>query len=239
MRNSANQFLQKVSQPALQFEIATVGSGVLRDEDDLLHTFARQLAGIVQDIPQWTADGGTFDEWDGAKGAQAVAAIPDLKIGTATLHRCTNDTVFVRADAALLGNVIDWLVRPGFAFMNDREDVHPAAGAQETVNAGDLAQKVLPITLAEAAGSDEQLTFALGASGFLQGLQGFLASGGDETAGVNDEDIRLGGILHLNDAGAVEQLGHGTRVDAVLGAAKGEEVEFFGSRFGHWTGNCT
>ena len=63
-----------------------------------------------------------------------------------------------------------------------------------------------------------------------------LLGGVDEGAGVDDQDVGVGGVGCNLGAGEVEQAHHDFRVDEVFGAAEGDEADLDRRFGGDWKG---
>src|SRR3990172_5211081 len=89
--------------------------------------------------------------------------------------------------AALVGLVLA-------EYLGDPRDL---AGSDKEVYLGQFFGKLLRIPLREAAGDDQffNFSFFLETSDFEDGVKGFRLGRFDETAGVHQHDICIGGLL--------------------------------------------
>ena len=112
------------------------------------------------------------------------------------------------------------------------EDRLKLAGADDRVDLGDAGADLVTIALDEAAGDDEALRAAAVGDLVLHhledGVHGLLLGGIDEGAGVDDDDVGVGGGLGQRGAVVVDQAHHDLGVDEVLGAAEGDEADLGG-----------
>ena len=89
-----------------------------------------------------------------------------------------------------------------------------------------LALEVCGVALREAAGDHELLAAALLMSRHLEdGIDGLFFGGVDEPTSVDDDDVRLIRSRSWDVAGDPGHPEHDLGVDAVLGAAEGDEVD--------------
>ncbi len=102
------------------------------------------------------------------------------------------------------------------------------AGADHSVDLGDVGADFVAVTLDQAAGYDEALGAAavgdLVLNHLEDGVDGFLLGGVDEGAGVDDEDVGVFGAGGELGTAAMEQAHHDLGVNEVLGAAKRDEA---------------
>jgi hypothetical protein len=80
------------------------------------------------------------------------------------------------------------------------------------------------MALGEAPRSDEQLPSSLGLGQLPQGAEGLLLGDVNESAGVDDEDVRCRWMSRGSIASLLEQPAHSFGVYGVLAAAQGEQV---------------
>ena len=100
--------------------------------------------------------------------------------------------------------------------------------AHERVHLRHERGQVVAKALREAAGDDERLaavTRLADLRGFEDGIHAFLLRGVDERAGVDDDGVRLGGVIDDFDAGFQQRAEHDFGVHQVLGAAEGDESD--------------
>ena len=104
------------------------------------------------------------------------------------------------------------------------------ANADNGIDLGDLLNDLLLVALSQAAGHNdlEVRILLLVLAGHQDILDSFSLSGLDEAAGVDDDNVSLGGVSHgsvaVLDEGVAEYVG----VDLVLRAAEGDNGNF------HW-----
>jgi hypothetical protein len=86
------------------------------------------------------------------------------------------------------------------------------------------------VALGHAAGDDELLALLAGGglavAHLVDGFESLVLRGVDEGAGVDDDDVRLGGVGGHGHPGLGQVADHDLGVDQVLGAAKGDEAYF-------------
>ena len=98
----------------------------------------------------------------------------------------------------------EWLgARAAADAVDEIDDVHPAAGADDAVEAGHFGGQLRAPQLREAAGGDELLALLLGACQFAQAVDAFVAGGADEAARIDDEHVRLPRFFDAAVAGFV------------------------------------
>ncbi len=118
------------------------------------------------------------------------------------------------------------------------QDAFELAGADDGVDLGDVFADLVAVALDEAAGDDDALGFA--AVGLLvldhleDGVDGLLLGGVDEGAGVDDDDLGVGGVGGELCAVVVEEAHHDLGVDEVFGAAEGDEADLGAGAGGGW-----
>ena len=110
---------------------------------------------------------------------------------------------------------------------DDLHNVHPATGAQDAVNAGNLLRDLGAVALGQAAGRDQELVGAFGFGQRTQHVERFLARRADKSARVDDQHAGLLGRFYEPIAILFQQLGHRVGVDRVLCAAERGQVESF------------
>ena len=104
------------------------------------------------------------------------------------------------------------------------------ANADNGIDLGDLLNDLLLVALSQAAGHNdlEVRIFLLVLAGHQDILDSFGLGGLDEAAGVDDDNVSLGGVSHggvaVLDEGVAEYVG----VNLVLRAAEGDNGNF------HW-----
>lgn len=112
-------------------------------------------------------------------------------------------------------------------------DVGVVVESEDAVRLGQGLGEVLAVALGHAADGDHGLCSAvvLQIIGFEQGVDGVLLGGLDESTGVDDGDIRVGGILDELPAVRCQAACELLRVHLVTGAAKSDKGD--GTAFGH------
>lgn len=112
-------------------------------------------------------------------------------------------------------------------------DVGVVVESEDPVRLRQRFGQVLAVALGHAADSDDGLGPAviLQIIGFEEGIDGVLLGGFDEAAGVDDGDIRVGGVLDELPAVRCQAACKLLRVHLVTGAAKRDEGD--GTAFGH------
>lgn len=112
-------------------------------------------------------------------------------------------------------------------------DVGVVVESEDTIRLGQGLGEVLAVALGHAADGDHGLgpAVVLQIIGFEQGIDGVLLGGLDESTGVDDGDIRVGGILDELPAVRCQAACELLRVHLVTGAAKSDKGD--GTAFGH------
>ena len=112
-------------------------------------------------------------------------------------------------------------------------DVGVVVEAEDAVGLGQGLGELLAVPLGHAADGDHGLgpAVVLEIVGFEQGVDGVLLGGFDESAGVDDGDIRVGGVLDELPAVRCQAACELLRVHLVTGAAKSDKGD--GTAFGH------
>ena len=131
----------------------------------------------MHDGVERAADHRAFDFGDGAEGAGAAAAISDFQVGACALNAGTQYAALVQPDDfGFVRQVVERFgVLAGADAADEVEDVHPAARADHTVQAGDFLHEVSAVTLGEAARRNDHLPAII--DQFAQGIDGFLLGG--------------------------------------------------------------
>lgn len=112
-------------------------------------------------------------------------------------------------------------------------DVGVVVESEDSVRLRQGLGEVLAVALGHTADRDDGLGSAviLQIVGFEEGIDGVLLGGFDEAAGVDDGDIRVGGVLDELPAVRCQAACKLLRVHLVTGAAKSDEGD--GTAFGH------
>lgn len=112
-------------------------------------------------------------------------------------------------------------------------DVGVVVESEDPVSFRQRLGKVLAVALGHAADGHDGLGSAviLQIIGFEQGVDGVLLGGFDESTGVDDGDIRIGGVLDEIPAVRCQAACKLLRVHLVTGAAKSDKGD--GTAFGH------
>ena len=107
------------------------------------------------------------------------------------------------------------------------EDVFELAGADDGVDLGDVFLDFVAVAFDEAAGDDDlpSAAFGLVRDHLEDGVYGLLLGGVDKGAGVDDDDLGVGGVGGELGAVVVEQAHHDLGVDEVFGAAERDEAD--------------
>ena len=152
----------RCGQPIFHAQVVAVIGGILGDQDHLAHAHVLQAAGLGQDRLHRAADGGAFDQRDGAEGARAAAAIGDLQIGAGALHGDALRAMLVGAHRGSIraGGRAAAGACARAELLDHVDNIHPAAGAQDAVDARHLAGNFSAVALGQAAGGDQHLPFA-------------------------------------------------------------------------------
>src|SRR5262249_23515524 len=113
------------------------------------------------------------------------------------------------------------------AAVNDLDDLLAAKDADDVIDPGHLFKQGIALALGQAPGHDDGTDPALllEVEHLADDGQGFLASGFDEAAGIDDDDVGAIGLGGEGVAGLRELAEHAFGIDEVLGAAKADKRE--------------
>ena len=210
--------LEKFGQQQLALgEIVAVAGGVLRDQRDFRHTARGQFAAFLDDAVKGARVVRPADEGDGAVAAAVVAAVGNFHVGGVGgrgQHALGVKEAFAVADVAGAPSRL--------GLPHHFQQARVVRHAHEAVHLGHFAVEVVDVALGEAAG-DEQLfepARLLVLRHLENGLDGFLLGRLDEAAGVDEDDLRLGGVGDDLVARLFERSEDHFAVHAVLGAAE-------------------
>ncbi len=112
-------------------------------------------------------------------------------------------------------------------------DVRVVVEAEHAVGLRQRVRQLLAVALGHAAHRHDGLGSAvpLEVIGLQEGVDGVLLGGVDEATGVDDGDVRVGGVLHEVPAVRLQAACELLRVHLVTGAAKSDECD--GTAFRH------
>ena len=104
------------------------------------------------------------------------------------------------------------------------QDIHPAAGAENSIQPGNFSSNLLTITLGKASGSNDFLTRFLAACQPAQFLKRFFARWLDKSARIDNQEFRLAGAIHGLVPRASQQSHHGRRINGIFCTAQGNKI---------------
>ena len=116
----------------------------------------------------------------------------------------------------------------GWEALADIDDAVEFVGADEGVDFRHFVADIAAVALHQAAGDDQ----LFGAADFLvlghlqDGVDRFFLGGVDETAGVDDQDVGLVGMVRQLVASGDELTHHDFTIDEVFGTAQTDETDF-------------
>ena len=124
--------------------------------------------------------------------------------------------------------VEDLLGAAGDGLLDDLADLRDLVDAHEGVDLGDEPGQIIAEALRKTARDDEGLASVAGFADFVgieDSVDALLLRGVDERTGVDDDRVRLGGVVGDLDAALEERAEHDLGVDKVLGAAEGDQAD--------------
>jgi len=204
-------------QPDGLIEVMAVTGAVLGHDHHLSHAVGRQHLRLGPDLRQWAAPARPLDEGDSAVGAPVVAPLCDAQIG-----------IVARCQAVALHAGVSGQTEKG----GDTGGGDTGVEIEEkTVHLRQQLLEFAPVALGQAAADQQYESRPL----FFQRRQlqnrfnSFLFGAGDKGAGIYQSDIgRFRIINQLDPAGEAAE--NGLEVDAVLGAAEADKVQFHAKR---------
>ena len=216
---------------------AEVG-GVLADEIDFADTGLDELGDLADDAVLGAAAVAAADAGDDAERAGVVAALGDFDVGGVSRREAEAGRVVVRD---VFGLTSDEIFR-AFGFFaeeafDDGGDLSDLVEADEGIDFGHEAWEFFGEALGETTSDDDFLAFPFfvgGAviDGVLDGADAFLFRHVDERAGIDDEDVGVGGFRGHFHASLAEVADHDFGIDEIFGAAEGDETDFDHGRMG-------
>src|SRR5690606_5363153 len=150
--------LQKQGQTIFDSQVVAIVGGILRNEQDFLYSVLLQGARLSDHRFQRPADSSTFNQRNRAEGARPAAANRDFQIGASTLTSDTLHAFFIHADSRRLWQVIQrdritvLAALAAVELLHQVDDIHPAACAEDAVDAGYLLDDHFTVALSQAAG---------------------------------------------------------------------------------------
>jgi len=229
------QIGQQAGKRRAVFQVAPVGGGVLADQNDFPDAPADQDFRFPQNIVRPAAARPAADGGDRAVGAAVGTAVRYFQISGGGAG---GQQPFVprRHQKIRLG---DNRLPPGPACVEPSQMFGNASDfsrADPQVRFGNFRRERLAVALGQAAGHHQlQVTAAL----FFDLRQGqdrfqrFFFGRPDKAAGIDEDDIRVLRALRHRHSGGPGQPAHDFRINKILGAAQGEDVQFSGKQFFH------
>ena len=169
-----------------------------------------------------------------AEGARVVATLGDFHIGKVFGGQTPAGRVEVGdVDGEMVG---DQILRRGTGGASQDATDHGSnllelVQTDEGIDFREFTGKFRREPLGHASGDDETLIGSTAVQsaipvGFENGGNAFRFGGINESTGIDDEDVGLGGIRGQIDAGRPEVAQHDFRVDEVFGATQGNQADF-------------
>ena len=209
----AAQPAQQLAELPLAVQVEPVIGRVLRDDDQLPGSSGRELFRLGDQSVHRDRYVPAPDQRDRAVAAPAVAAFRDFQIGV------------------MPGSRQHPLSREMFAPLSaDRGDyVGHIPHAEVVVHFRNLRPQLFLVAFRQASHHEQALDFSpvLGRDEGKDRVDRLLLRVADESAGIDDDDFRVGRIRVVHDFEAVvPQLGHQVlRVDPVFGASERDDVD--------------
>jgi hypothetical protein len=209
---------------------AEVG-GVLGDEIDFLDSGSDEVARFFDDGFLGATAVAAADLRDDAEGAGMVAAFRNFDVSEVFGGEAEARGVVVGDVFGLPSDEVFLSLRSHEA-LDDGGNGGDLVEADEGVDVGHEAGKVLSEALGKATGDDDFLFFALGSAflagvdGIVDGANGLLLGHVNEGAGVDDEDVGEFGFRGHGHARLLEVTDHDFGIDEVFSAAKRDESDF-------------
>ena len=188
-----------------------VGGGVLRNQNQLTHALPCQPAGLGNAVIDVTAAQCAANQRNGAIVAAVVAAFGNFQVGVVARggNHAGTAQLHIVLGAVALG--LACAVRAEAADNGGQGSV--GANAHNGVHLGDFLHNLMLVALCQTAGDNDLEVRVLLL--VLAGHQDVLDSLGlgrlDEAAGVDDDNVCLGGVTHggvaVLDEGVAEHIG--------------------------------
>lgn len=189
--HSIDERVQELRQANAAAQVPTIARRILGDQVDLLHAAIRQPCGVGQNCLGPTAHAWAFDERYRAEGARPVAAVRQLEVGAGTLNGHARKVP--HGMGRLAARLVDdrrpqvLALRPTpFQGPNEWDDVHPAAGANQSIDARYRCRDLVGRALSVAASGNQELPGLLLGRQLAQRRQRLLARGVNESASIDD-----------------------------------------------------
>ena len=180
---------QQLRQAVFQSEIFPVAGGILADQIDFPDALAKKPRGFGNHRFKPAAAEIAAILRDHAKSAGMIAALGDLHVGKmARRGQNARRQVVIEIGRGIGNRLVN-----SFA---DRDDPVDFVGPDDGIDLGHVFPDIAAVALDQAAGHDQPLRPAdfLVLRHLQNRVDGFLLGRIDETAGVDDQDIRLIGM---------------------------------------------
>ena len=201
----------------MALEVVAIAGGVLRDQRDLGHAPRGQCLAFRDDVLKRPGLISSADQRNRAIGAAVVAAVGDLHIGGVARrgqHAAGGEEAVVA--------IGEHGAQVFFRLRHHLGDAVVVLHAQKAVHLRHLRGQIAGIALGQAAGDEQLLQPArlLVLRHLEYGVDGFHLGGLDEAAGVDEDDVGLGGVSHDRVALLRQEAQQVLRIHAVLGTAQ-------------------
>ena len=222
---------QQLRQPRSAVEVKAIEARVLGDEDQFLRAVGDQFLRLLGDLLDRLAGVRPANAGDRAKAAQAVASLGDLQKREVPRRDAQPAGVLQRPHRRRLEEDAAIIRRQGCTTAVYEEasggnaDLVAGEDAHQLIDVGMPRQQVLAVSLGQAAGDDDpaEAALPLQLQHFADDGVGFVAGVADESAGVDDDEIRPLRFGHHAIAIQPQQAGHPLAVHEVLGAAQANQ----------------
>ena len=209
---------QKLGEHELAVDVLAVARGVLSDDVQLPDTAVGELPRLGEDILHGAAAESAADKRDRAVGTAVVAAVRYLYVSG--VFRCGLNSSAAEGQLHFVGEEL------GFLAVERVEhhvgDICVRADADSGVYLVKLFGDLVLIPLRKAAGDDDRLDLALALErAELNDLVDALLLGGfDKAAGVDNDRVSVGGIVHDSETAFLEIVEKHLGVNLVFRAAE-------------------
>ena len=210
---------------ALSRRVEAVGGAVLGDDDQFLHAGGGEVLRFFDQHLDRLAAVLAAHLRDRAERAGVVAALADAQVGEAL--RRQQEALGVAARALRLASVDRCHPAARAAvddLAHDGRHARVVGQAEHRVEFLDVLAQVVAVALGQAADGDDalQVAFFLQARDRQDGVDRLLLGGLDEAAGVDDDDVGVGGFLDHHQAFFDDVAEQHLGVDEVAGAAQAD-----------------
>ena len=220
-----HKLLQETRQGRLAVDVLAVIRRILSDEYDLPGALGGKACDLALDVIHRSAAKASANQRNGTESAAMVAALGNLHISRIDRRRQNTRRLRI-VDNLILSCQDDAVARQSLT--HRLHDTVPCTRADDGVGLGHVVQKLLMIAFPETACDDERATAArfLVLRHIEHRRDGFLLRRLDESACIDDDDLRFCRIGRKFDAVVLQDAEHDFRIDEILGAAEADESCF-------------